>query len=165
MWALWRPAGRTAFDAAVTQDARNAVESGEGEAESIRIAPEAARALFYNRASPEDAQAALYKALAPWAPADTQDLSARIQAAHKQLEATGHFVLGGTTPPLKELMVWRKQTEVQQTVGLPSGPISVKVSLLDDFISLGWAAWGTCDRSHTGGWTGALERLEQFAQA
>ncbi len=55
--ALLLPAGAKAFDAAVAEDARKAAESGQGPSDglSLRIEPEAARALFYNRASPEDA--------------------------------------------------------------------------------------------------------------
>ena len=55
--ALLLPAGQKAFEAAVTEEARNAVETGQGASDglSLRVEPEAARALFYNRASPEDA--------------------------------------------------------------------------------------------------------------
>jgi pimeloyl-ACP methyl ester carboxylesterase len=55
--ALLLPAGEKAFDAAVAEDARSAAEPGQGAADglSVCVEPEAARALFYNRASPEDA--------------------------------------------------------------------------------------------------------------
>jgi pimeloyl-ACP methyl ester carboxylesterase len=55
--ALLLPAGEKAFNAAVAQDARSAAEPGNGATDglSLRVEPEAARALFYNRASPEDA--------------------------------------------------------------------------------------------------------------
>jgi pimeloyl-ACP methyl ester carboxylesterase len=55
--ALLLPAGRKAFEESVVEDARNAVESGDGTADqlSLRVEPAAARAFFYNRASPEDA--------------------------------------------------------------------------------------------------------------
>jgi pimeloyl-ACP methyl ester carboxylesterase len=55
--ALLLPAGRKAFEEAAVEDARNLVEPDQGPADgqSLRIKPEAARALFYNRASPEDA--------------------------------------------------------------------------------------------------------------
>jgi pimeloyl-ACP methyl ester carboxylesterase len=54
--ALPLPAGRKAFEAAAVEDARNMVEPDQGPEDglSLRIKPEAARALFYNRASPED---------------------------------------------------------------------------------------------------------------
>jgi pimeloyl-ACP methyl ester carboxylesterase len=55
--ALLLPAGQVAFEAAVAEDARSAAESGKGATDdlSLRVEPEAARALFYNRATPEDA--------------------------------------------------------------------------------------------------------------
>ncbi len=55
--ALLLPAGKKAFEAAVAEDARSAVEPGQGAADglSLRVEPDTARALFYNRASPEDA--------------------------------------------------------------------------------------------------------------
>jgi pimeloyl-ACP methyl ester carboxylesterase len=53
--ALLLPAGEKAFDAAVAEDARSAAEPGKSDGLSVRVEPEAARALFYNRASPEDA--------------------------------------------------------------------------------------------------------------
>lgn len=55
--ALLLPAGQKAFEAAVAEEARKAAEAGQGASDglSLRVEPEAARALFYNRASPEDA--------------------------------------------------------------------------------------------------------------
>ena len=55
--ALLLPAGKKAFEAAVAEEARNAAETGQGASDglSLRVEPEAARALFYNRASREDA--------------------------------------------------------------------------------------------------------------
>jgi len=55
--ALLLPAGQKAFEAAVAEEARDAVETGQGASDglSLRVEPEAARALFYNRASPQDA--------------------------------------------------------------------------------------------------------------
>lgn len=70
----------------------------------------------------------------------------------RRLEAQGLFVLGGVTPPLRELMLWRQQTTGSTRVDLPDGPSQIEVTMLDDFQSLGWAAWATCERSHTGGW-------------
>ena len=53
--ALLLPAGRKAFEANVAEDARNAAGHGKEGSQSLRVEPEAARALFYNRASAEDA--------------------------------------------------------------------------------------------------------------
>jgi hypothetical protein len=108
--------------------------------------------VLMKRSTAEQAEAALFNALAPWAGADASDLDARTEAAKRMLESQGLFVLGGVTNPLRELMIWRKQTEQVETVALPDGPIDVRVTLLDDFVSLGWAAWATCDESAAGGW-------------
>src|SRR5271156_4512532 len=55
--ALLLPAGKKAFEEAVAEDARRAVESGDGASDGLSVpgAPGAARALFYKRASREDA--------------------------------------------------------------------------------------------------------------
>ncbi len=82
----------------------------------------------------------------------TQDLDALADAAKALLESHTLYVLGGVTAPLRELMVWRAQQSALQTIALPGGTVDVKVTLIDDFISVGWAAWATCDHRHTGGW-------------
>jgi hypothetical protein len=74
------------------------------------------------------------------------------EAARVLVERQGLHALGGVTAPLHELMVWRKQTSHSETVSLPEGSVHVTVTLLDDFVSLGWLAYATCDRHHTGGW-------------
>jgi hypothetical protein len=70
----------------------------------------------------------------------------------KRLKAEGHDVLMGRTPPLLEFMVWDSETSDVRQVALPEGRHSIKVKILDDFASLGWSAYATCDRSFTGGW-------------
>lgn len=102
--------------------------------------------------TPAQAEAALFESLARWDTTDATDLDGRSEAVQRVLESQGWHVLVGTTTPLYELMLWREQTSGLRTVALPGGDIDVKVTLLDDFPSLGWAAWATCDRSHTGGW-------------
>jgi hypothetical protein len=37
-------------------------------------------------------------------------------------------------------------------VQLPEGPYTVRVELLDDFVSRGWMAYGRCERGSAGGW-------------
>jgi hypothetical protein len=49
-------------------------------------------------------------------------------------------------------MVWSKQEERVMHASLPEGAHDVKVMLLDDFKSLGWGAYATCERASTGGW-------------
>jgi hypothetical protein len=70
----------------------------------------------------------------------------------RQLSKRGYFVLTGTTPPFRELMIWKQQTVKVFQVVLPERNQSAKVYLLDEFKSFGWAAWSTCDRRATGGW-------------
>jgi hypothetical protein len=81
-------------------------------------------------------------------------IEAQTEEAVRVAERHGLYALGGVTAPLHEFMLWRRQT-TQQTVALLGGAIEIQVTLLDDFVSLGWAAWGTCERSYTGGWATA----------
>jgi hypothetical protein len=69
-----------------------------------------------------------------------------------QLEQHGVHAQLGRTPPLRELMVWRKQDTRMFDVQLPEGPYTVRVELLDDFVSRGWMAYGRCERGSAGGW-------------
>ena len=70
----------------------------------------------------------------------------------ERLKADGFYSLMGRTPPLRELMLWRKQDVQIFEVALPEERISTTVYLLDDFQSLGWSGFATCDRSATAGW-------------
>jgi hypothetical protein len=107
------------------------------------------------QATPAQAEAALSDALAAWDPTGAKDLDGRADGVRSALQSQGWHVLGGMTTPLHELMLWRRQITGLRKIALPDGDIEVNVTLLDDFASLGWAAWATCDRSHTGGWTTA----------
>ncbi len=69
-----------------------------------------------------------------------------------QLEQHGYHAQLGRTPPLRELMVWHKQDTRMFDVQLPDGPYTVRVELLDDFVSRGWTAYGRCERGSAGGW-------------
>ncbi|HYX46048.1 MAG TPA: hypothetical protein VE820_04410 [Sphingomicrobium sp.] len=71
----------------------------------------------------------------------------------KRLGAAGLHSLEGRTGLLRELMVWRKQEEVDTPVALPEAQFRVKVYYLDGFKSFGWSYYATCGRSSTGGWT------------
>lgn len=68
-----------------------------------------------------------------------------------RLAAEGLHALIGRTPLFLELIAWRKQTGRALDVALPAGTHRVQVHVLDDFASLGWSAYATCDRSFTGG--------------
>jgi hypothetical protein len=105
--------------------------------------------------TPTQAEATLFESLARWDATGANDLETRAAGVHRAVEMQGWHVLGGVTTPLHELMLWREQTHGVRTVVLPAGDIEVKVTSLDGFASLGWTAWATCDRSHTGGWATA----------
>lgn len=79
-------------------------------------------------------------------------LDTQTEAAIRFIEAQGLFALGGVTPPLRELMLWRQQSTHEQRIELPEGTIDVRVNLLQGFVSLGWLGWASCDRHGTGGW-------------
>ena len=81
--------------------------------------------------------------------ATLQDASER---ARRAIQDEGLFALTGVTLPYYELMIWRTQTPATYTVDLPGRTIGVHVVFLDQFVSLGWAGYATCGRSHTGGW-------------
>lgn len=83
------------------------------------------------------------------AAADLDTIEPAIQAA---LEARGYHAQLGRTPPLRELMLWRRQDTRDFEVALPEGTQQVQVVLLDDFVTLGWSAYGRCDRGSNGGW-------------
>jgi hypothetical protein len=84
-------------------------------------------------------------------PAATMDeLEPRLAAL---IVSHGYHPLLGLTRPLRELMLWRTETEARYDVTLPETTEEVTVVFMDDFASLGWAGFATCDRHHSGGWT------------
>jgi hypothetical protein len=83
-------------------------------------------------------------------PADLDALEAPLGA---KIEALGWHALFGVTAPLREFMLWHTQSDEAFDVDLPSGREHVHVVWLDGFASLGWTAFATCERAHTGGWT------------
>lgn len=64
----------------------------------------------------------------------------------------GFHILLGRTAPLRELMVWKKQTIERRQVDLPETRQSVTVTFLDDFVVRGWGHYATCGRRSAGGW-------------
>ena len=70
----------------------------------------------------------------------------------EQLRARNFHALVGRTPPLRELMLWRKQDSKLYDVALPEGSHRVRVELLDDFVSRGWSYYARCGRGSSGGW-------------
>jgi hypothetical protein len=86
---------------------------------------------------------------------DMNTLEPLLQA---QLEARGYHALFGVTAPLREFMLWRKQSDDTYAIDLPEGREAVHVTMMDDFVSLGWLGYAVCDYRHTGGWA-TPERL------
>jgi len=70
----------------------------------------------------------------------------------RTVEAHGFHALLGRTPPLMEMMLWKRQTDLDREVDLPGGRQTVKVILLDDFVLRGWGYYATCGRRSAGGW-------------
>ncbi|MCD9033456.1 hypothetical protein LDO32_17215 [Luteimonas sp. Y-2-2-4F] len=82
----------------------------------------------------------------------TRDWPALETRTIEALRRRGVHALMGRTPPLLELMLWRRQETRDETVALPDGRHTVAVHYLDDFDSLGWSAYARCERGSTGGW-------------
>jgi hypothetical protein len=49
-------------------------------------------------------------------------------------------------------MIWKVHAPATYKVKLTDQTLDVRVVFLDEFVSLGWAAYATCGRAHTGGW-------------
>lgn len=110
-----------------------------------------------------DLLASLRTLLGPHA-AQARDFDAMEPLLDAALLARGVHAQSGRTPPLRELMLWRSQTERAERVQLPEGAHAVTVALLDDFLSLGWSAYGRCERGSAGGWATA-EKLYAIVPA
>jgi hypothetical protein len=82
--------------------------------------------------------------------ASLDELEPKLEAL---IAAHGYHALLGMTRPLRELMLWKTETETRYDVRLPESTQAVTVVFLDGFASLGWAGFATCDRHHSGGWT------------
>ncbi len=95
---------------------------------------------------------------------DATGLSALEEPLLAALESHGWHGLLGVTSPFRELLLWKKQTQVNYDIALPEGQEPVTVVMLSDFASLGWLGFATLDEYHTGGWT-KPDRLFCVAQA
>jgi hypothetical protein len=80
------------------------------------------------------------------------DFDAAEDAITSEAEKRGFHVLLGRTAPLRELMLWKKQTIEERQVELPETRQSVTVYFLDDFVLRGWGSYATCERRSAGGW-------------
>lgn len=71
------------------------------------------------------------------------------------LRETGLFSKIGTVSPHMNFMAWKKERTQTYSVDLGGGELqTVNVVLMEDFESLGWAAYATFDKFHVGGWVG-----------
>lgn len=70
----------------------------------------------------------------------------------RELRARGYYSQLGNTPPLRELMIWRRQDSSMREVQLPERSYPVKLEVLDDFVTRGWSSFARCERGSNGGW-------------
>jgi hypothetical protein len=80
------------------------------------------------------------------------DLDCASESVKTVIRRDGLFALTGVTSPYYELMLWKKRTIVPYRIALTERTVTVPV-VPRRFVSLGWAAYATCGRSSTGGWT------------
>jgi hypothetical protein len=83
---------------------------------------------------------------------DDQRLNELTESVKVEVEKRGYYGLYGMTRPHLELMIWKKQKNKTYKVKLHDGVQKVKVILMDEFKSLGWASYATFGKSFTGGW-------------
>jgi hypothetical protein len=114
------------------------------------------REVMLRRSTPAEGEAALLRELAAIL-GPVSDLDGASDAARAAIEGEGLRALTGVTLPYHELMIWRRDTPCRYHVPLPERDIDVDVVFLDEFVSLGWAAYATAERSHTGGWATPAE--------
>ena len=81
-----------------------------------------------------------------------KDLDALERVVQAELEKHGYRAELGTVTPLRNAMLWRTQSTRDFEVPLLDGPYRVRVELLDDFTSIGWSQFGSCNKVANGGW-------------
>lgn len=157
------PEGLSATDAArrlcvlgrfSTPDAAEALEPSlpAPVARLLRIYRRYWRSVLMHEKAEAEAGKALFAALRAELAVPDADEGTLETAFRSRIESAGLHMLGGRTPPLYELMIWRSQEDRDEEVALPEGKAAVPLSLLDNFASLGWASWASCDATGTGGW-------------
>jgi hypothetical protein len=70
-----------------------------------------------------------------------------------RLKQGGFRTSAGQTGKLYERMIWSRQDEQIEKFVLPDEVNETRVYYLNDFVSLGWSNYLSCDRTGTGGWT------------
>lgn len=76
-----------------------------------------------------------------------------ITAVKPFIEAHGYHGIAGRTPPLLELIVWRRNRSENTEIELTDGVMEVPVIYLEEFVSRGWSSFATFGRASSGGWT------------
>ena len=82
----------------------------------------------------------------------SSDLDSVEDEIQVEVRKRGFYLLLGRTTPLREFMLWKKQTSEDRTVNLPERPYVVHVTYLDEFLLRGWGYYATCGRRSAGGW-------------
>ncbi|MBO9518633.1 MAG: hypothetical protein J7493_11255 [Porphyrobacter sp.] len=80
------------------------------------------------------------------------DLDTALAQTQARLEASGFHLINGQTGRLQDLIVWSTQDTKDENVTLPERAVQTRVFYLNDFQSLGWGSYLSCDRTGTGGW-------------
>jgi hypothetical protein len=71
------------------------------------------------------------------------------------LKREGYFALIGHVSPHLNFMAWKRESTKPYRVDLGDGTVqAVNVVLMEEFVSLGWAAYATFEKLHVGGWVG-----------
>lgn len=104
------------------------------------------------RAAAEASLVAALRGLLGEAGQAPKDLDAVEDVLQAELEKRGYHAQLGAVTPLRDLMLWRKQTTREFEVPMVDGPYRVQAELLDEFASIGWAQFGSCGRVANGGW-------------
>lgn len=68
------------------------------------------------------------------------------------IEDRGFRAIGGRTPPLLELMIWRQDRSESLVLELSDGTHTVPITYQDGFVFRGWAHFATFGESSAGGW-------------
>lgn len=72
-----------------------------------------------------------------------------------KLKEVGYFSIIGNVSPHLNFMAWKSEKTIPYSVVLGDGQVQkVNVILMNDFVSLGWAAYATFDKLYVGGWVG-----------
>jgi hypothetical protein len=86
-------------------------------------------------------------------PSDATDMDAITELLETAIKGRGHHPLTGRTPPLLEFMLWQSEQTQSYEVELPERRQSIKVVLMNGFLSRGWSSYALCGRGGASGWS------------